>query len=508
VLTVHQDLGVRFWAKKVYRKYSFQFFRDEPERFAETAEEGGLPLEILVRMLTSVRTSTFMAMKVLKKICGIGSPAARQVLVNHLKEVRDPFQISFLTKNLGVHFPADDLIPELLPFLSHVDDRVVANTIEGLEAIGSPKTFEIISRFLKHRHNRVRANAAKAVAGFDPRKAHDILQRMLATKGSSHLVISACHAIRELKDPRYLATLQGLLHDEATLGDVVETMLALDRPRALEILAGHLERCERRLDRIRGVLAEAGSDGPGVVSLESLRQGRVAQWLDGLEWEEWVSRRRLVLVTVLLAVGVGLFLAMTGFQTPETRRARAELDRLRLPFTVPVFLRAVSANDAPVLDLFLKAGMGPGVRNEAGAGPLHVAAHAGHGALVDRLLGLGADVGARDEQGLTALHLAATREVAERLVKRGGDPFAVDRRGRTPFHRAAEQGNVELLEFLLGRGADLNGQAGDGNTPLHLAARAHQAAAVRYLVGKGARLDTRNQAGVSPRDLGVSGKAP
>lgn len=502
-LAAHQDLGVRFWAKKVYNKYAFQFCRDEPERFSEATEDGSLPIEILVKFLQDVRHSRFLAMKVLKKICQSWSPRALEVLAAHLKSTADTYQISFLTKNLGIHFPSDGLIPLLTPYLANSDDRVIANTIEGLEAIGSTRCFEIISQFLKHRNNRVRATAAKALAGYDSRRAFDILTKMLGTKGQSHVVISACHAAAELRDPRFFPYLQNLLNDDLVFDDALAAMKSIDEPRMIEVLGTQVSQIEARLERMRRHMPGLSQVLASNETLAIIRKSPAGAWLARLEWTEIVFNRVTVFIFALLVCIAAGSAVASRMQNPQVRKAREELAKQQIPLSASAFNKAIMAGNTSVIDRFLQAGIEPNVRDANKATPLHVAAYAGNASLIDRLLSLHADVNAADDKGLTPLHLATSRDVAERLLKAGGNPNARDQLGRTPLHAAAEAGASDIIESLLTRGADINAQARDGNTPLHLAILKKRQKAALYLLARGSSPEIRNQAGISPRSLGL-----
>jgi ankyrin repeat protein len=163
-----------------------------------------------------------------------------------------------------------------------------------------------------------------------------------------------------------------------------------------------------------------------------------------------------------------------------------------------------------------------------GETPLHVAARLWDVALVESLVQRGADVSRRRADGRTpyaAAMLAGNREVADWLLAHGAtnDLVPIDRlvaacgRGdRTAaeamlaerpalrdeiidahyatLHRAAEQGDVAVLELLLDCGFDPNhGDVEIGKTALHSAAMAGQPGAVRVLLARGASPDVRDR---------------
>ncbi|TSJ81290.1 MAG: ankyrin repeat domain-containing protein [Candidatus Cardinium sp.] len=57
-----------------------------------------------------------------------------------------------------------------------------------------------------------------------------------------------------------------------------------------------------------------------------------------------------------------------------------------------------------------------------------------------------------------------------------------DSTGRTALHQAAQDGNIECMEFLLKNGANINAQDHDENTPLYYAAKYNQIDAVKCLI--------------------------
>jgi len=163
-----------------------------------------------------------------------------------------------------------------------------------------------------------------------------------------------------------------------------------------------------------------------------------------------------------------------------------------------------------------------------GETPLHVAARQWDAALVESLVQRGADVSRRRADGRTPYAVAelnGNREVADWLRSHGAsdDLLPVDRlvaacgRGDraaaeamlaehptlrdqitdahyTTLHRAAEQGDVAVLELLLDCGLDPNrGDAEIGKTALHSAAMAGRPAAVRLLLERGASPDVRDR---------------
>jgi ankyrin repeat protein len=55
------------------------------------------------------------------------------------------------------------------------------------------------------------------------------------------------------------------------------------------------------------------------------------------------------------------------------------------------------------------------------------------------------------------------------ILKKGGNPNLKDNNGKTPLHIAAQKGYIECVKSLLNGGADPSLSDNNGSTPLHLA---------------------------------------
>src|SRR5215211_8913651 len=119
-----------------------------------------------------------------------------------------------------------------------------------------------------------------------------------------------------------------------------------------------------------------------------------------------------------------------------------------------------------VADYLIKAGapVNSPSRNEMKAAPIQSAASAGH------------------------------EKIVELLLKHGADPNIREQGGYTPLHAAAQNGDVEMIRTLLYGGADLALRSDDGKFPVNRALEAgHTEAAKRLEEGITKRFKTKRE---------------
>lgn len=226
------DIAVRFWAKKVFSSLPKQ----SPEIVESELAAEELPFDVLLKKLEDSQ-SHFIANEVIRKIFEKTSPDIFQSLIKYLGNCKDEIVISFLVKNLGIHFPTEETLTIIAPYLRHTDERVVANAVEGIEAIRSPKAIVLISQMLDHNNHRVKANAAKALAKQDPETAKSIVLRMLQMKDKPHFVIAGCHAIQQIKGEEFLPELVNLITDSVVGENALDAIVGIGG----EVAEGYLE---------------------------------------------------------------------------------------------------------------------------------------------------------------------------------------------------------------------------------------------------------------------------
>jgi len=115
----------------------------------------------------------------------------------------------------------------------------------------------------------------------------------------------------------------------------------------------------------------------------------------------------------------------------------------------------------------------------------------------------------RDGDGRTPLHRAAqsgNMALLELLIGKGAIVNAENEQGHTPLHFGAFAGQVDALTSLLDHGAWVDHQGHDGSVPLHFAAGQGKLAAIEYLVARGGNLKVANHKGHFPLHWAVQNK--
>jgi len=148
----------------------------------------------------------------------------KTALEGYLDRCSEPRHISWLVKNLPREFPDPDQVPLLKSFLTYGDDRIVSNTIEGLEFINEPGLVGVFAQMLSHASHRVRSVAAAAISRADPENARKILFGMLHQPDRIDSIKAACHAIRHLAGKDFTDLVIPLLANEKTRDEAAKTV--------------------------------------------------------------------------------------------------------------------------------------------------------------------------------------------------------------------------------------------------------------------------------------------
>lgn len=142
--------------------------------------------------------------------------------------------------------------------------------------------------------------------------------------------------------------------------------------------------------------------------------------------------------------------------------------------------------------------------------PIHLAARAGHCALVaDMLRQSPGEVWSVDAMLFTPLHNAAVSghlDVVRLLVNAGAEVDTADDRGRTPLIRAAEYGNLPVVDLLVSHGAKLDWVDAFGWTALYQSTLCGHSDMVEHLLVLGA--DMNGAGGESPVLAAAGGATP
>jgi serine/threonine protein kinase len=173
----------------------------------------------------------------------------------------------------------------------------------------------------------------------------------------------------------------------------------------------------------------------------------------------------------------------------EETAARERLAGKNIPYTEEAFSQAVEKGDPATVELFLKAGMSPNAKDDAGRPVLVRAASTGSDNISRKLLRKGADVNARDARGTTALMEAAQndhRETAGVLLENGADLDQSDNNGRTALLLAAARGHSRVVRLLINKGARINIKDKDGRDALMWAEINNQSDVIELLKKAGA----------------------
>ncbi|MBF0543861.1 MAG: HEAT repeat domain-containing protein [Candidatus Riflebacteria bacterium] len=452
----HADLGIRFWARRVCNKISTARSKTTiPEASQETTGIND-SLVILQKKLVAVQEETFLAIAVIQQILEKKDPQSVPFLSAHLKNTKDAFQISYLTKHLCIWFPSDDLLTVILPFLHHSDDRVVANTVEGIERLKTEKGIPYFSQMLRHPNHRVRAKAAKALSQFNKEKTFQALQRMLRLRDEPHYVIAACYAVCELKDPRFLPILSENLGYRLLFDETLTALRAIDSEETNRIILQRKDDFHYFESKLQNDLFQEAAKDPR---------------------NQAVRIVKILIVALIVMLAAGYYF----FPTPA-RVARNKLSEMGIPFQSMSLTKAIQNNDIIASQLLLTAGINPLGAGDDGTPFFHLASILGNKEIYDVL----------------------TRELKERqhLLSRGEIVKQISEiknsSGENILHVAVKNGQTNFLRFLKENNFDFSNKDAGGNTLLHTAVLADQEKSLVFLLSQQLPVNEKNFSGNTP----------
>ena len=157
-----------------------------------------------------------------------------------------------------------EALSTLLPYLSHEDDRVRANTVEGLEAIPGDEKFPHIMPLLEDPSPRVRANALKAIKALGGERFTSMLKGMIRHPEFEHRR-SALYVLKAMNNDFSRDCLAVMLEDDQLelRFQAMEVLARRPDPATVAVLVkvlrgegGELRRGEERVFQVIAVAGE------------------------------------------------------------------------------------------------------------------------------------------------------------------------------------------------------------------------------------------------------------
>lgn len=138
-----------------------------------------------------------------------------------------------------------------------------------------------------------------------------------------------------------------------------------------------------------------------------------------------------------------------------------------------------------IVDLLIKLGVDPNIRNNYRETPLHLAVQFKNSQVVDKLLFEGAAVNAQNRKKVSPLHLAASRgkeSILHQLIAYNAKINIADENGAKPIHHGVFSGKIEIIRHLLNSGNSLIECDDRKNNVLHYACDAGDDKLVPYIL--------------------------
>lgn len=211
-------------------------------------------------------------------------------------------------------------------------------------------------------------------------------------------------------------------------------------------------------------------------------------------------RQRELLIKTLIILIAGILFMKCSPSTEQVQEARNKLDQMGIEISEQSFFSQIIQNHPEVVNLFIKAGMGPNVVEEDNTALLE-ACRRGYTEIGLALIKAGADVDARDSYGVSCLMFSAitgSNGLILKLIEKGANVNAQDTYGRTALIEAlTTENDIDLKTFqaLIDAGADVNVRIDGGLTPVMLAADGNSDI-LRLLIDAGADLNAVDDKGI------------
>lgn len=170
---------------------------------------------------------------------------------------------------------------------------------------------------------------------------------------------------------------------------------------------------------------------------------------------------------------------------------------------------AAHENYCEIAEQLVRKGAELNPRNASGSraeeSALHMAIQRGHEAMAELLLRQrSVDANLEDEDGLSPLMKAANRgnvKIVQLLLEKGVNTRAADTSGATSLMMAADAGHEAVMGLLQLHGAEVDATDRFGQTALMMAAAEGHEAVVRLLLRCGAEVEVRNESGQTALEI-------
>jgi FOG: Ankyrin repeat len=184
-------------------------------------------------------------------------------------------------------------------------------------------------------------------------------------------------------------------------------------------------------------------------------------------------------------------------------QAKKRIATLGIAYDPLTFREMVTSGDVEAVQLFLRAGIRPDIKDQTGATPLYGAITFGHSEIARLLIEAGANVNLPHRSFgtplLHAIHKHRTQTCAD-LIEAGADMSFKPEGGHTPLGLAVTRNYLDIVAILINEGVDVNADS-DGTTVLHIASRNGDSNMVKALIAAGAKTDARNYFGQTALDI-------